>query len=138
MDHIETKSYDPQKVNLVVDGIAITGFAKGSMITVERNEDSALPYIGNQGDGAYAENADKSGKIKIVLMQTSPSVELLDRKSDEKGESAMFSTSIIDSNSGATNATGSDCRVLKPASKGYDKEVKEREFEIFAIRLNYV
>ena len=38
-------TFDPQKVNLVVKGVAITGFAEGTMIEIERNEDAIIPYV---------------------------------------------------------------------------------------------
>ena len=38
--NIEVASYDPKKVNLVMNGKIITGFASDSMITIARNEDT--------------------------------------------------------------------------------------------------
>ena len=35
-------SYDPKKVNVVVDGAVITGFASDSMVTAAKNEDGRI------------------------------------------------------------------------------------------------
>ena len=64
---MDVKTYDPLKVNLVVKGVTITGFADGSIIEVERNEDAISPYVGTKGEVAIAESADKTGTFKITL-----------------------------------------------------------------------
>ena len=40
--NIEVASYDPKKVNLVLNGKIITGFASDSMITIARNEEDRI------------------------------------------------------------------------------------------------
>lgn len=44
--NIEVASYDPKKVNLVMNGKIITGFASDSMITIARNEDTVTTQVG--------------------------------------------------------------------------------------------
>ena len=46
--NIEVASYDPKKVNLVMNGKIITGFASDSMITIARNEDTVTTQVGVQ------------------------------------------------------------------------------------------
>ena len=48
--NIEVASYDPKKVNLVMNGKIITGFASDSMITIARNEDTVTTQVGVKGD----------------------------------------------------------------------------------------
>ena len=43
-------SYDPKKVNVVVDGAVITGFASDSMVTAAKNEDAVSTDVGCKGD----------------------------------------------------------------------------------------
>ena len=43
--NIEVASYDPKKVNLVLNGKIITGFASDSMITIARNEDTVTTPV---------------------------------------------------------------------------------------------
>ena len=68
--NIEVASYDPKKVNLVMNGKIITGFASDSMITIARNEDTVTTQVGVKGDVAYNENANESGTITVTLMGT--------------------------------------------------------------------
>ena len=72
--NIEVASYDPKKVNLVMNGKIITGFASDSMITIARNEDTVTTQVGVKGDVAYNENANESGTITVTLMGTSSSL----------------------------------------------------------------
>ena len=68
---IEVQSYDPKKVNVIVAGRAITGFASDGVVTLSKNEDSVTPSVGAKGDVAYSENANESGTIALTLMSTS-------------------------------------------------------------------
>lgn len=134
---IEVTTYDPKKVNLDVRGVIITGYADGSMIEIERNSDLVYPYVGTQGDVGFAESADQTGKIKIRLKQDSPSVVYLNALAREKGDDAAFPVSIINMNTNGVNCSGTKSRLLKPANEKFDKEITEREFEIFVADLSF-
>ena len=43
---IEVASYDPKKVNVIVGGRTITGFAADGVVSVTKNEDSITPAVG--------------------------------------------------------------------------------------------
>ena len=135
---MDVLTYDPLKVTLVVGTVVIVGFAEGSMVEVERNEDAVAPYVGTQGEVAFAESADKTGTIKITLMQTSPSVSYLNTLAKQKGDDAAFPVSIVNMNTNGVSASGTKARVKKIAAEVYDKEVTEREFEIFVADLDLV
>ena len=64
---IEVASYDPKKVNVIVGGRTITGFAADGVVSVTKNEDSITPAVGAKGDVTYSENANESGTIAITL-----------------------------------------------------------------------
>lgn len=74
---IEVASYDPKKVNVIVGGGTITGFAADGVVSVTKNEDSITPAVGAKGDVTYSENANESGTIAITLMSTSSSLSYL-------------------------------------------------------------
>ena len=74
---IEVASYDPKKVNVIVGGRTITGFAADGVVSVTKNEDSITPAVGAKGDVTYSENANESGTIAITLMSTSSSLSYL-------------------------------------------------------------
>lgn len=71
------RTYDPLKVSFTFLGIAIKGFAKGTMIKVSRNSDNYKLAIGSQGEGCRTRSQDKSGTIEITLMASSPSNDYL-------------------------------------------------------------
>ena len=69
---IEVASYDPKKVNVIVGGRTITGFAADGVVSVTKNEDSITPAVGAKGDVTYSENANESGTIAITLIPACP------------------------------------------------------------------
>ena len=77
MSNKTVTTYDPQKVNVIVDGRVITGFASDGVVTLTRNSDSVTPAVGAKGDVAYSENADETGTVAITLMSTSASLSYL-------------------------------------------------------------
>lgn len=132
------RTYDPKDVNVIVNGVALTGFAEGSFVTAERNEDSFTEYVGAQGEVAIAENNDKTGQITVTLEATSPSAAYLYELANRKGEAAIFPISIVDLNdNGRITVSGNEARVRKPANYEAGREITEREFVIFVSELEF-
>ena len=133
--NIEVASYDPKKVNLVMNGKIITGFASDSMITIARNEDTVTTQVGVKGDVAYSENANESGNCAITLMGTSSSLPYLRRLAIKR---TPISLMIRDANDvGAVNVAEDECRILKPPDLNRAKEVGSETINIFIPSLNY-
>lgn len=104
-------SYDPKKVNVVVDGAVITGFAADSMVTAAKNEDAVSTDVGCQGDVCYSENANESGTITITLQGTSSSISRLRTLASGRKQ---FSVMISDANDyDDINISAQRCRVTK-------------------------
>ena len=85
-------------VNLIVTfaGVTFEGFADGDdVITVERNNPSMSQTVGMQGDAVYAQTADKSGMVKIKLLQNSATNTLLTAKIQASEAGAIFSAPLI-------------------------------------------
>lgn len=132
------RTYDPKDVNVIVGRTALTGFAEGTFVTAERNEDSFTEYVGAQGEVAISESNDKTGEITVTLEATSPSAAYLYELSNRKGDSAVFPVSIVDLNdNGRITVSGSEARVRKPANYEAGKEITEREFVIFVSELEF-
>lgn len=68
-----TTTYDPAAMLLNFLGTPISGYFDGTVIEVERDEDAFSLKVGVDGEKARARNNNKAGKIKITLMQSSPS-----------------------------------------------------------------
>mgnify|MGYP001589919823 CR=1 FL=1 len=65
-------NYSPDFVDVIFNGITITGFADGTFIEVEREVDTFTKKVGSLGDVARTKSLNKSGKITITVMDTHP------------------------------------------------------------------
>lgn len=120
MSNKTVTTYDPQKVNVIVDGRVITGFASDGVVTLTRNSDSVTPAVGAKGDVAYSENADETGTVAITLMSTSASLSYL-RGLEAKRK--MVTVSVQDVNDNDASVMSCDnCRVLKMPDAARTKE----------------
>lgn len=117
---MEVMSYDPQKVNVIVAGRVITGFAPDGVVNLTRNADSVTPAVGAKGDVAYSENADQTGTVALSLMSTSASLSYL-RELEAKRK--MVTVSVQDVNDSDSFVMSCDnCRVLKMPDANRAKE----------------
>ena len=133
--NIEVASYDPKKVNLVLNGKILTGFASDSMITIARNEDTVTTQVGVKGDVAYNENANESGTITVTLMGTSSSLPYVRSLALKRKEVSLM---IVDANDSASvNVAEERCRVIKPPDITRAKEIGSESVSIFVPSLNY-
>lgn len=102
-------NYDPKKVNVIVGGAPIVGFAPDSMIKAARRSDKNTLIIGCKGDGDFCESADDSGEATISLKHTSASNSYLSALYYSKEE---FPFAVVDLNAGGGDlgAAGSRCK----------------------------
>ena len=64
-------NYLPDKVALVAVGIPVTGFAPGTFISVERNEDGFSLQVGSGKESCRTRTNNVSGRITFTLLQSS-------------------------------------------------------------------
>lgn len=130
------KTYNPKLVALVLFGQPITGFADGTMIEVERNSDSFTLQTGADGESARTANADKTGTIKITLMQTSKSNDILSAQlALDEATNLGTGTAMCRDLGGTTQVSSPECWVRKPANPGFAKENGNREWTIDCVDL---
>lgn len=129
--------FDPENVNVFVDNTALTGYADGSFVQAEHLEDRFTEHIGAKGEVSYAENASGAGEITVTLAATSPSIPLLNRLAQRKGENAIVPVAIVDLNENKTTVSGDRARIRRPATYEAGKEVSEREFVIFVENMEF-
>ena len=129
-------TYDPKLVSVVVGGFPISGFADGTFVTVERNEDSWTTQIGTDGEGTRSKSNNKSGRITISLMQTSQSNDILAgfEKSDELSNSGQVPV-LINDNLGNALHSAETAWVVRPANAEYAREAGPREWILETDRL---
>lgn len=68
---------DPSQYPLSIAGFTITGFADGSFIEISRDEDAFKDYSGGDGEAVRLRNKNRFGTVKITLMQSSKSNDIL-------------------------------------------------------------
>ncbi|ABR46655.1 hypothetical protein Amet_4354 [Alkaliphilus metalliredigens QYMF] len=124
-------TYDMNGVNVIVGGRFITGFADGTAITSEANEDKFSVQVGVKGEVTFSETNDPTGAIGIILKQTSPSVPYLDGLANRKGENAIVSAQIVDLTANGVNAGGNRCRVTRTSKKEFSNSESKREYRIY-------
>lgn len=120
--------YDPEKVQIQVGGVYITGFSEDSKITIEKTEDNFLPKVGVEGTVSFAVNYNATAKAKISLMNTSPSIEHIRNLAKNR---QLFNFTIVDTNTVGENKSCDGCVILKTPPIARNKEVDREEFEIF-------
>jgi hypothetical protein len=64
-------THRPQDVTVAFAGVPISGFAPGTYVSWERNNDSFNLAVGSAGEGGRAASGDKSGTVTVTLLQTS-------------------------------------------------------------------
>ena len=120
MGKVSVTTYDPKKVNVIVGGRVITGFASDGVVTLAKSEDSVTPSVGAKGDVAYSENANESGTVSLTLMSTSSSLSYL---RDLEAKRRAVNVSITDANDDTAFTMNEDnCRITKIPDVARQKE----------------
>lgn len=123
------REYRPEDVTLIFNGQIITGFAEGTFITVERDEDAYFYSPSTSGGGTRVKNANRAGKITVVLQQSSPSNQVFSDalKADEDSNDGI-SPALVRDNSGTDLHKAESAYVVKRPSSPYAKEISTREY----------
>ena len=109
------KQYSFYSVDLLIDGVAVTGFpTSNAIITADRASPQHLDVVGARGEMAVATVADQSGVITFSLMQTSDwnlimqARALLDQNTGLSGNVSTFTPYqvMINDKMGSTLVTG--------------------------------
>jgi hypothetical protein len=133
-----TKTYDPTKICAVVGGALLSGFADGSMIKCERNEDAFKTTVGADGQVVRNKSANRSGKITFTLLQSSQSNAVLSGIAlADQATSAGIVPIVIKDNNGTTLWTAAEAWVQKAPGGSFEKEAKEREWVFECADLEY-
>lgn len=118
------REFDPKKLTVAAGGVQLSGFAETDMITITPNKERAMLKVGVDGEGARVKNYDNSAEIKITLLQSSESNDIL---SAYALANSVFSFVMRDSN-GTSLATALTCWVKRYPDLSFGSEVKDREW----------
>jgi Protein of unknown function (DUF3277) len=119
--------YDPKNVSVIVGGKIMSGFADGTFILAERNEQAFNLKVGVDGEGTRAKSNNLSGKVTITLMQSSSSNDVLSEYAiaDQTANAGAVPIEIRD-NQGTTVVAALTGWVQKFANMEDAKEVSTR------------
>lgn len=120
-------TYDARDVSVSVDTTFVTGFAEGTFVSCEKDEDNFEAKVSAQGDVAVAKRNNTLATITITLNQTSPSIPLLNKLANS---SKMVPIWVISNNAVKEKVGGTQAMVKKPADIEFSDEVSDREYEI--------
>jgi hypothetical protein len=126
-----TKTYDPTKIVVQLNGLAIGGFAPDTFIEATFNTAQFHTVPGCEGEATRTMSLDRTGTVKITLLSTSDSNAILAdfAASDRTDGSGVFDLMIKDA-SGILQAHAPKAWIAKVPGLIAGTSVKEREWVI--------
>ena len=124
-------TYDPALIVASFLGIPISGYADGTFVAVERNNESFTLMVGAGGEAARARSRNSSGKVTFTLMSTSPVNDLLSSAwhADELVGAGVGPVMVKDM-AGGTLCIANNAWIQKGPKVEYGKEISTREWVI--------
>lgn len=131
-----TSGYNPAEVNVIVGGLTISGFAEGTGIEVERDEDTFTKQTGSNGEVTRVMRNNRGGKMIFTLLQGSESNLVLSNfhNVDENTGTGVVPV-IVKDNSGVSVHESTTAWVLKPAKAGYNTAHEARVWTLDCAQL---
>lgn len=125
------KSYYPDQVMVIAGPILVEGYADGTFVTVEQNEDQFSLQVGTDGEACRSRSNNKSGRVTITLGQWSASNDLLTTLAASDRLSAngdgIVPLAVMDK-SGRTLCAAEKAWIVKSPSVEFGREATSREW----------
>lgn len=120
-------TYDPKQVKILLDGALISGYADGTFVNIEFNNDAYSLLVGADGESVRSKSNDRSAKITFTLLPTSRANAILDafQKTDRLTNLGRFAISIVDMLTG-TNFLAPAAWVVKDPGQDFQKEAQAK------------
>ena len=124
-------SYDPSEVYVTVGGQRITGYADGTFVEVDFDEQQWNKVTGADAHTARAKTNNYAGSITLTLLATSVGNDILNSLwlADRRNNSGVVAVSVIDKQ-GNTKWTATYGWIRQMPTQGFGKEVENREWVI--------
>ena len=126
------KVYNPKEMVMIFGPTGqITGYADGTFVTVDKNEDAFTLQIGTDGEGVRSKSNNQSGTVTFSLLQSSSSNDILStiHTADLELGTGVFPLFIKDLN-GSSLYEASQAWIRKFPSAEYGREAAAREWVI--------
>lgn len=129
-------TYDPLYVRVIYGSLILHGFMDGTMITVERDEDTYTKHTGCDGEVARSRNRNQGGKVTLTLLQSSASnTDLSTMAALDEASNAGKAPLMVRDLLGNTLAAAGEAWIMKPATITYGKEIEGREWVLDCAQL---
>jgi hypothetical protein len=132
-------TFRPQEVTVSFAGIPISGFAPGTFVQWERNNDAYRLAVGSDGGAGRAASADLSGTITVTLLQTAEVnavLEALAAADELTGDGVGIL--LVNDLSGTTVISAASAWIRKRAPGEFSNEVTNREWVFETDRLEVI
>lgn len=125
------RTYNCKQVLIALGSHVVTGYAEDSFVTIEKQGDGVMSKVGCDGEIARAIDPNKQFKVKVSLLQVSPSNTWLQSRYDLDCETGNGTFPVLVRDlTGKTVFSSDTAWVVKPTSYGYGKDTTNREWEI--------
>lgn len=131
------KTYNPKLINVVVNGILITGFADGDFVTVETDADLYTSIVGATGEVVRTKNLNRMATVTLTLMADSPTNDLLSALAIDAEGLAPVGSFLLSNTNGTTIASAPSCWLKKMPSIAYGVEAGTREWQFACDELTW-
>lgn len=123
------RTWDPTQLVITFGGYHLTGYADGTFCNVERNEDMWSLQMGTDGTGTRSKSSNRSGRVTVTLMQSSPSNDVLSdfALADEATNGAALPLMVKDIN-GTSLYSAEKAWLVKTAPAEHGREATGREW----------
>jgi hypothetical protein len=121
------RTYSPDQIAVNFGGIRFSGFASGTFVEVERDEDAFTPVIGADGFSTRTQSKNRGATITVTLMASSPTNDLLMGVAiaDEMSRTGVREFSLEELN-GGTRMTAARTWIQKRPKIEFGKELTDR------------
>lgn len=128
---MSVRTYDPKQVSVLIGGVPMSGFADGTFVSIERDEDTFSKVVGSDGVTSRAKTNNRNGTLTLTLAQTSPSNDVLEGIAllDENSNTGVVPVMVKD-NSGRSIHFSALGWVQKHPTAEFGKEVSNREWTV--------
>ena len=126
-------TYDPAQVAVVFAGIPISGYADGTFLSVEQNEDSFALQVGTDGEACRSKSNNRSGRVTFTLGQWSEANDLLSALHNldiNTPNGDGIGPLLVKDNSGRSIFSAEKAWIVKPPAAGYGREAESREWVV--------
>lgn len=122
-------TYDPAEVHIALGGQQISGYADGTFVQIEFDEQQWNKVTGADAHTARAKTNNYAGAVTITLLATSAGNDILNSfwLADKRNNGGAVPLSVIDKQ-GNTRWSARFAWIRQMPTQGFSKEVETREW----------